>query len=353
MYDVIIAGASFAGLAAANQIRDHRVLLIDRKPVGAGQTSACGTILPVLGYWDLTETIYQIHSSIILHTARHMYEFPTPYRWCTFDYLQLCKTLFKRSGADFLQAAVLGADADMIYTNHGAFKTHCIIDASGWKATLASSHHPDFSQSTPMNFGIETVASMPSDDLVSPHSLHFLYDPAILSGGVGWVFPRGETASIGVGSYRGAVHLQNPLSRLMEKFDVKSEGVHGTYFPQILRKPVVGSVFVVGDAAGMCIGLTGEGIRPAMYFGERCGQIVNKVLAHNLTLAEGLFEYNAFVDARRKFFRVFSLAQRILTQLPPPWIDTVARIVSHERVLPWVLDQYWGLTREWIQSRDG
>ncbi|NIW91899.1 MAG: hypothetical protein GWN20_03100 [Phycisphaerae bacterium] len=43
-YDVIIAGASFAGLAVANQLSGHKVLLIDRKPNGAGQTSACGTI---------------------------------------------------------------------------------------------------------------------------------------------------------------------------------------------------------------------------------------------------------------------------------------------------------------------
>jgi glycine/D-amino acid oxidase-like deaminating enzyme len=41
-WDVIIAGASFAGLAAAVELAgSHRVLLIDRDQIGASQTSAC------------------------------------------------------------------------------------------------------------------------------------------------------------------------------------------------------------------------------------------------------------------------------------------------------------------------
>ncbi len=47
-YDVVIAGASFAGLAVASQLRGCRVLLVDRKPVGTGQTSACGTTLRLM-----------------------------------------------------------------------------------------------------------------------------------------------------------------------------------------------------------------------------------------------------------------------------------------------------------------
>jgi 2-polyprenyl-6-methoxyphenol hydroxylase-like FAD-dependent oxidoreductase len=69
-YDVVIAGASFAGLAVANQLKDYRVLLVDRKPVGRGQTSACGTILQVLEYWDVQDAVLQKHDKILLHTAR-------------------------------------------------------------------------------------------------------------------------------------------------------------------------------------------------------------------------------------------------------------------------------------------
>ena len=45
MYDVVIVGGSFAGLAVAMQLRGYRVLLLDQHPIGARQMSACGTPL--------------------------------------------------------------------------------------------------------------------------------------------------------------------------------------------------------------------------------------------------------------------------------------------------------------------
>ena len=41
-YDIIIAGASFAGLSVASKLKGN-VLLIDRKDIGTHVTSACGT----------------------------------------------------------------------------------------------------------------------------------------------------------------------------------------------------------------------------------------------------------------------------------------------------------------------
>jgi len=52
-YDVIVVGASFAGLAVARELRGE-ILLIDRHEVGSHQTLACGTPLWVpeaLGLW--------------------------------------------------------------------------------------------------------------------------------------------------------------------------------------------------------------------------------------------------------------------------------------------------------------
>ncbi|MFQ5814037.1 MAG: NAD(P)/FAD-dependent oxidoreductase [Anaerolineae bacterium] len=347
MYDAIIAGASFAGLAVANQLRSHRVLLIDRKPIGAGQTSACGTILQVLQHWDLTETVLQTHDSLVLHTARRAIEFPSSYPWCTFDYRRLCETLFERSGADFLQAAVQDTDGKQVRTSRGDFRARCVVDASGWRAVLASSVVPGFVQAASMNFGIETIRPLPDDARLDPSGLHFWYAPVIIQGGVGWVFPRGATASVGIGSYRGVTHLRSPLDRFAERFDLQPDGLHGTYFPHSLRAPTAGRVFVIGDAAGMCLGLTGEGIRPALFFGEACGRIVRRVLGGQLTLEAGLAEYATFVRARQHFFQILSTAQAILIRLPPPWIDRIALLVHHDRVRPWVLDVYWSLTREW------
>jgi flavin-dependent dehydrogenase len=348
-YDVIIVGASFAGLAVANQLHDQRVLLIDHQDIGSGQTSACGTMLQVLEYWDLSETVLQTNDAALLHTARNTFAFPSPYGWCTFDYQALCEALFERSGADFLKAAVQGTDGNGVFTNHGDFHARCLVDASGWRAVLASSLLPGFAHANPMNFGIDTIQPIPNDTQLDQSVLHFWYDPAIVDGGLSWVFSRSDSASVGIGSYNGATHLRRPLIRFAERFAIQPDGLHGAYFPHSLRKPTVGRIFVVGDAAGMCIGLTGEGIRPALFFGEACGCIVQRVLAGDLSLEEGLDRYAAFVERRRTFFRVFSAAQKFLTSLPSPWIDTVAQVATHPRVRPWVLENYWALTCKWDQ----
>ena len=347
MYDVIIVGASFAGLAVANQLREHRVLLIDRKPVGSGQTSACGTILKVLQQMDLTESVLQTHDHLTVHTAGRTFEFQSPYLWCTFDYQHLCEILLERSGADFLQAAVQTYDNGLVCSSQGALQARCVVDASGWRAVLASSIIPGFNRATPMNFGIESIQSLKEKVDLDQTGLHFWYDADVIRNGVGWVFPRGETVSIGLGSYAGATHLRHPLERFSARFDSHLDGLHGTYFPYNLRAPTVEQVFVVGDAAGMCLGLTGEGIRPALFFGEACGKIVRRVLEGELTLDAGLAEYRAFVKARHGFFKLFSSLQLMLNKMPALWIDSLASAIHQDNLRTWVLEKYWGLTREW------
>jgi len=346
-YDAIIVGASFAGLAVANQLQGRHILLIDQKYPGTGQTSACGTILQVLRYWGLLDSVVQTHDQLILHTAQDDHPFPSPYTWCTFDYRQVCETLFERSQAEFLEIAVHGTDGERVYTSEGELRARCIIDASGWRAVLAESLHPGYAKTAAMNFGIETVVKPPWDIDIDTGSLHFVYDPAILTHGVGWVFPRGDVVSFGIGSYRGARRMRAPLDQLATRIGLKRNELHGTYFPYVLRSANIGQIFVVGDAAGMCIGLTGEGIRPALFFGEACGKIVRRFLDGAITLEGGFSEYTAFVNSRRPFFRLFSFLQRFLTRLPVKWIDNFADLIRNERVLSWVLNKYWSLTEVW------
>jgi flavin-dependent dehydrogenase len=328
-------------------LRGYRTLLIDRKHPGTGQTSACGTILQVLHHWGLLDTIWQTHDQLKLHTPRGDYSFPSPYPWCTFEYQHFCEALFERSQAEFLQTTVQGTNGKSVYTSVGELTARCIVDASGWRSILADSLKPGFATTKGMNFGIDTIVKAPEDHGFDPGSLHFWYDPDILCKGVGWIFPRGDTASLGVASYGGATHLRNSLDRFGVRFEVESGELHGTYFPYALRSTKFEQVFVVGDAAGMCIGLTGEGIRPALFFGEACGRIIHKALEGTTTLEGGLKEYAAFVNYHRPFFQIFSTLQVLLTSLPVKWIDGIAGFVRRETILRWILDQYWSLTEDW------
>ena len=98
--DVIIAGASFAGLAVARELRGAgRVLLLDHQDIGAGQTSACGTTVDVLRQLDLMISHQQTADRLVLHIGKHTLSYPLPYPYCTFEYGQFCAALFEQSGA--------------------------------------------------------------------------------------------------------------------------------------------------------------------------------------------------------------------------------------------------------------
>ena len=57
----------------------------------------------------------------------------------------------------------------------------------------------------------------------------------------------------------------------------------GNWFPHQLRPAVEDGVFFVGDSAGHCFPLSGEGIRTAFYFGIACGRELRAVLAGERT----------------------------------------------------------------------
>ncbi len=158
-YEVIIAGASFGGLAAAKALHGRRVLLIDRKPIGMGQTSACGTLYAAIEALNLLDCLRQVHNMIVLHTFHRELTYRLPYPFCTFEYSDFCKLLADRTGADFLHATVLALEGNTVTTSQGDYRAHCIIDASGWHASLSSEGSGVNQAHLGMSFGIETTIS--------------------------------------------------------------------------------------------------------------------------------------------------------------------------------------------------
>ncbi len=348
-YDVVIAGASFAGLAAANALKGRRVLLVDRYPVGARQTSACGTPLQTLRYWQGDEAVLRVHQALVLHTPQGEYAFPSPYPWCTFDYEHFCQILYRHSGAEFLQAGITGFDGKTLTTTAGPIRGRAFIDATGWRAVLASALQPEYRHTLRANQGLESIVEMPAAPL-DPNALHFWYTPDILRHGVGWAFPRGETVSLGVGAYNRGTHLKPALNALLTRFGVQENSLHGAYFPFALRKAVVQNVFLAGDSAGMCLGLTGEGIRPALFFGEACGRILRRSLERDDDLAAAAQAYRAFVQRYERLFRVFALAQETLHRMPYAAISLLAAFLGRPILRRWLLMTYWRWTHTWNET---
>ncbi len=206
-FDVIIVGASFAGLATAAQLRNKRVLLLDRKPIGTKQTSACGTLVSTLQALGLEDAILQVHDQIVVHAPSCTFVYPMQKPFCTFDYAILCRRLQEQGDAKFVQASALRVDDRRVITTRGDFAGDIIVDASGWRAVLGQRGVSNLVQSNRLNFGLETVAAFRDE------GLHFWYDSRrLLPMGVTWAFPIGEFSRIGVGSYTGDTRLERRSS---------------------------------------------------------------------------------------------------------------------------------------------
>lgn len=321
-YDAIVVGASFAGLAVARQLHG-RILLIDRKEIGEGQTSACGTALRKVEELRATEAILQVHRSLAIHGARETVGYDLGDRpFCTFDYRRLCEGLARGLEARFLKARVLGVEDGAVVTDQGRFRGRCLIDASGWRAVLATSTHPGYLNFDRLSFGVETVADYGGDRLL------FWVDPAVAPRGVTWLFPVAGQSRIGIASYQGDSKLKAGLLRFLASLGLRADGFHGGFFPWRLRGPTVGEIFVVGDAAGHCLPVTGEGIRPALTFGTLCGRIVQQVISSRLTLSEGLARYRVEVLRYRQAYRIMEMIQQGILTLPASWIEAAFKAAS-------------------------
>ena len=343
-YDVIIAGAGFAGLAAAGELRGQRVLLIDRQEIGTHQTSACGTLLGVMQALDALDCVLQIHRRIVVNGPRGAIAYPLTHPFCTFDFEKLMRKLARRTDAEFLLAEVTGARGNVVQTTRGDFEASVLIDATGWGATLARQVLPRQLDQRTLSFGIETVADPATFASAQPYrgeGLLFWYDPIRCHPKlVNWVFPCGDFSRIGVASYVGETKLKGELEKFTREQGVEMNGMHGGYFPYALREPTVGDIFVVGDAAGHCFGVTGEGIRGALYFGQAAGRIVRRVVDGEITRAQGLAEYRHFVRSHRVYFAITYWIQKIFSNAPGPLAHAILRFFHLPVVLRSVIRIY-------------
>jgi flavin-dependent dehydrogenase len=326
-YDAIVVGASFGGLAVARQLRGH-VLLIDRNEVGAVQTSACGTPLWVPQSLGVASSVLQVHERLNLRTPRRTISYDlSAVPFCTFDYKAFCQGLLAQTEARFLRAGVTGFGDGTVMTTAGRFTAPVVVDCSGWRGAVVNGSAA--ARRGALSFGLETHTALGRDD-----GLWLLLDQALIPRGLGWIFPVGAGSLVGLGSYVGQSKLRPALDRFLSAEGLASGAYHGTYFPHRLLRATAGRVFVVGDAAGQCLPLTAEGIRPALYFGGECGRIVQRVLDGSIGLEAGLQEYQQLVRRYRGPYRVLEWVQWLAARAPTRWFAALSALAAHRPLLP-------------------
>lgn len=342
-WDAIVVGGSFGGLAAAMELAGAgRVLVIDREPIGAGETSACGTLLGVLERLEALEALEQVHEEIVLHfEGGRSRRVGTRYPFATFDYRALCQLLFGRTDATFVQASVTGMGDGEVSTTLGPLRARLLIDASGWRSALGGAARPDLVPADALGLGIELRAPVVGD------GLHFWVRPSQMPCGVTWQFPAGTSSRVGIACYRGRGGLKAPLDDFLDKEafpdSTPPPKVHGGLIPSRLRDPVAGPVLLVGDAAGQCLPLTAEGIRPALVFGQIAGRLARQALDGVLTLEQVREQYRREVRARRHQYRLLEGMQAMLLRSPQRVLPMFAWLFGKSPLTGPAQRAYWEL----------
>ncbi len=349
-YDVVIAGASFAGLAVAQRLgrskaeksgtRSRRIAVLDRAPLGDGVTSACAAPVSIVHAMGAADSIWQVHDRLVIHTHSSQSVWSLPEPFCTFDYRQFCEQAFKCAGIDFIQTSVTGRSGSIVQTTTGDVSGRFLVDATGWRAVLLGGPASPYVNRRWMAFGIESEV----EGAFEP-GLHFYFLPEVRDG-YAWVFPAGGGIRFGVLSYLGRSKLHAVLEQFMGRFGRRPGAVHGGFLASGLRSPVVDGVFVVGDASGHCLPLTGEGIRTAVLAGFACGELLRGVLGGELSRTQAGNQYVEFTERSRQKFRALLWSNGVLLALPLLAVGQAAKWLSSPSLLKLFMQRYFGIFAE-------
>ena len=140
--------------------------------------------------------------------------------------------------------------------------------------------------------GVALEANYPHD---TRYAGAMVLEIAVIRGGYGWIFPKGDHVNVGVGGNESeGPKLRAELRRMCEEYDIDPDAATETRGYRLpLRKPssvlVRGNAAVIGDAAGLVDPFSGDG----MYEAFLSAQLVSEAI-----LAGDLQSYAAAVARR-------------------------------------------------------
>jgi flavin-dependent dehydrogenase len=348
-FDVLVCGASFAGLAVARELAGSgaRVMVIDRYEIGERQTSACAAPTEWLRNLGLEGSMRQTFSDLVIHTPHADVRMRLPWTFSTFDYGELCGLLWEQCGdASFETATVKRAASSAsrpgaerseaghvaVETDRGFIGAPLVVDGLGWRRVLdgAGYQPPD----APLSRGLEVHPWGASDEL------EIWIDRSYVPAGYGWSFPAAEEVRVGVGSFDPRHHVKEPTVRLAEDLERDAVRYQGNWIPHRLRPAAADGIFFVGDSAGHCLPLTAEGIRTALYFGIACGRELRAVVAGAKEREQALRDYASFSASHRWKYEAMLRVQRLVPRVEPRLLGLLLRGMERKRFIDWSFGHY-------------
>ena len=349
-YDSIIVGAGPAGSSAAYLLAKAgmRVLLIDKHAFP--RNKLCGGLLsgrsqkvfasifeenwrPAIEYVSRGISLYagdallnSLDDCAPLHlTSRHVFD----------NYLL---ELAEKRGAESLQAcAVRSIDVSnnqLQLENGGTLQADFIIGADGVLSRVANSLHGNILDKRKLGIGleIETPRGMFGRDVTMPE-IYF----GLVRWGYGWVFPKADTLTIGIG---GVLSKNGSMKALFQHFlqqlfgSVPDFPIKGHYLPfrRYRKAPGKGSILLTGDAAGLVEPITGEGIA----FALQSGQFAAEAILQAARQSAPALAYTFYRQQYRHFTNILNYAHLMAYLLFPAKMERLFIKILPKSKLPLV-----------------
>lgn len=330
-YDLVIVGASFAGLACARTaaMRGLRVAVVERKSdPGQGVRTTGLLVKEAVEETDIparyTRMIREVRlyapngRAVDLHVPGYYFlatNTPDLLRWMAGE--------ATRAGADvtFGRSFRSGTDTGrFVEIPELGLRASLLVGADGTASTVA--RHFGLERNTRFLCGIEHEFEL--EPGVDPRFLHCFLNSKLAPGYIGWAVPGMDLLQVGLAASGGVrPDIEGFIDLLRARMGLRLQRVVGRRSGLIpsgatLARTHSGRVMVIGDAAGHVSPLTGGGIVQTLRLGRRCAQLVSDWI-----FAGGDHPAEALARTAPRF-RGKILLRRLLDLAPPDWVWNAA-----------------------------
>ena len=286
-FDVLIVGASFAGLAAAKTAasRGLSVAVIEAKRDSGARVHTSGILVrEAMEEIDIPHRLTRRVPGVRLYSPnlKSIDLFSPGYAFFTTETAELLRWMAAEAheaGAHILYATRFeGAtrEGDLIHLTNLDITTRYLIGADGARSRVAEA----FGLSTNRKFLTGLEVELEPNYAVDPRFLHCFANSVLAPGYIAWAAPGPTVIQLGLAVRDGSKpDLAAFMGRTEAAFGWSRMKVVGRRSGLIpcggpLARTAAPGVLLVGDAAGWVSPMTGGGIRLAFKYGRRAASLI-------------------------------------------------------------------------------